>query len=299
MNDFYIGIDIGGTTIKFGVVSKDREILEKRKSATPGTVEEIIQNIYEYCLQNMDKYKIKGIGISTAGSVNAEKETVIADNLPFENTPVVRLLREKIKNVPIKIENDASSAALAESFINTGVNRLVMVTLGTGVGGGVIINKKILSGSSCIVGELGHVSINYNGIKCICGNNGCWEHYASVTALINQTKEAVKNNPQSILAGVVSKNNGVVDGETVFYAMDLKCPVAVKVFEEYVGYIAAGIRNLFNIFMPDKIVISGGITVQGDRLLKPIKDILNDDIKVEISRLQNDAGILGAAMLNF
>jgi len=300
MKNAYIGIDIGGTAIKYGIVTENMEIIEKGKIHTPKDLENLIDSISDICLEIIKRYTIKGIGIATAGAVDTNKNTVFAANLPFKNTPVIDLLKKRINDIPITVENDANCAALAELGLSSDANNLIVITLGTGIGGGIIIDKKIYRGSGGNSGDIGHMSINYCGDKCPgCGNNGCWEHYASVTALIKQTKEMADNNPKSILADIIEKNNGIVNGKTVFMALDSGCPVAKEVFHKYVNYVAIGIKSISSIFNPEKIVISGGITVQGDRLLIPIKNMLNFDTTIEISKLQNDAGILGAAMLNF
>ena len=198
----------------------------------------------------------------------------------------------------VNIDNDANCAALGEIMFGatTDCDNIILVTLGTGVGGGIIMGRQISHGKNSL-GELGHIVIQTdNGRPCPCGLNGCWEQYASISALIRDSKQAAEENPDSILASVY-KENGKLNGKLIFEAIDAGCEVALKVFDKYLYYLASGINSLVNIFGPDAIVLAGGITNVGDRLLVPLKEKLATDVRIEISSLQNDAGSLGAAML--
>lgn len=296
----HLGIDIGGTAIKYGVVDSKNNIIKKGQIPTQqhngdkGIMDEIIA----LTKKMQETYPLVSLGIGTAGIVDAENKTVTASNLPFNNTPMESYIQKRV-NIPVSVENDANCAALGEVLagVAQNVNNVLMVTLGTGIGGGIIINKKIYSGTNGEAGEIGHMSINADGLPCPCGNTGCWEMYASVTALIEQTKKAVEENPDSILAKKVSSKNGTINGKTVFEAMNDECDVAKDVFDKYIGYLSVGLKNIINIFKPELVVLAGGITVQGDNILSPLSKKLNSTTPVKISRLQNDAGIVGASML--
>lgn len=295
----YLGVDVGGTNIKFGVVDgfnnivyKDSLPTEKDKPARA-----IADKIVRTCKQISERFPISSVGIGIPGIINFEKNTVTSVNLPFDETPIKEWISSEL-SVPVYINNDANCAALGEAVAGEGaaVNDMFMVTVGTGIGGGIIIDKKIYTGVRGDAGEIGHMSIVSDGKPCSCGSNGCWEKYASVSALIEQTENAAKENPNSILAKVIEKNH-VVDGKTIFEAKSEGCPVAEKVFDKYIGYLAIGIRNIINIFRPGTVVISGGISEAGSALLEPLTEKVNSSVPIKISRLQNDAGIIGAALL--
>ncbi|MBQ7793250.1 MAG: glucosamine-6-phosphate deaminase [Clostridia bacterium] len=298
-SEMYLGVDIGGTAIKLGVIDSFNNIVYKDSIPTQKnvTAKVIADDISAACKDIAARYPIGSIGIGTPGIINFEQETVSASNLPFDNSPIVEWIREET-GLPVLINNDANCAALGEAIVGEGAdeNDIFMVTLGTGVGGGIIINKRIYSGKKGGAGEIGHMCIEADGKPCTCGSTGCWESYASVTALIEQTKAAAEENPDSILAKVIAEN-GKVDGKTVFEAMDKGCEVAEKVFDKYTSYIAVGIKNIVNIFRPGAVVIAGGISVVGDRLLKPIQSKVGTDVPIKISHLKNDAGMIGAALL--
>ncbi len=293
-----LGVDIGGTFVKFGVVDSSNNIVYKDSIPThkENTAEVIVGNIAKKCLEIMELYPISSVGIGTPGLIDFEKKTVSAANLPFDNTPIVKMLEKKLK-LPVFINNDANCAALGEATVGEGKDdkNMVMVTLGTGIGGGIIIDKKIYTGGGD-AGEIGHMCIDAFGKKCACGEVGCWECYASATALIEFTEEAAKENPQSLLAKLVA-DKGSADGKTVFAAKDGGCPVANAVLDKYIGYLAVGIKNIINVFSPDSVVLSGGLSEAGEALSKPLLEKLGSDVKIKISQLGNDAGIIGAALL--
>jgi len=171
----------------------------------------------------------------------------------------------------------------------------MLITLGTGIGGGIIINNAIYRGRGN-AGEIGHLCLEPGGKQCHCGKQGCWEQFASVTALINMTNDAIKENPGSILAGI-ALTSGEVSGETVFLGVEQDCEVAKKVLDSYVIYLAEGINSLISIFDPEMILLSGGLSNAGDQLLAPLKEKINSDTVVSVSVLKNDAGLIGAANL--
>lgn len=298
-SDMYLGVDIGGTSVKLGVIDGFNNIIYKDSMPTQKDLpaRAIIDNISAVCRDILARFPVTAIGVGTPGLIDVETGGVSASNLPFDKTPIAQWMQEST-GLPVYINNDANCAALGEAVAGegAGVNDMFMVTLGTGIGGGIIINKKIYAGTKGDAGEIGHMCIEADGKPCPCGENGCWEQYASVSALIEQTEAAAEKEPDSVLARVI-KEDGVVDGRTVFKAMTEGCPVAQKVFDKYISYLSVGIKNIINIFRPGLVVIAGGISEAGDMLLEPLVKKVGSDVPVKISRLQNDAGIIGAAQL--
>ncbi len=310
---YNIGIDLGGTNIAVGVVNENYEIVGKGrlKTAKTGDPNKIVNDMAEavgLALENagITIKEVNQVGIAAPGTAIPETGIVAyANNLPFNNTPVCPLLEEKL-GVPCVIENDANAAAYGELLAGAGkgAKNFVMITLGTGVGGGVIIDGKIYGGFNHAGAELGHMSIVMNGYPCTCGNKGCYEAYASATALIRQTKEAMEQNPDSLM-WELSKENGV-NGVTAFDAMRAGDAAGKQVVETYIDYIAAGLINLVNIFQPEFIAIGGGVCNEGETLLAPLREKvgagdynknLPEKAKVCKAALGNDAGIIGAAFL--
>lgn len=306
----YIGIDLGGTNIAAGVVSKDGKIIktDSRPTLSERPYQEIVKDMAGLCLSLLEECKLSvsdldGIGIGSPGTIDSANGVVVySNNLGWDNVPISEELKKYI-DVPVQIENDANAAAYGEYVINgNNVDSFVAITLGTGVGGGVIINKNIYRGFNGAGGELGHITIVHNGEHCTCGNDGCWEAYASVTALIRQTKKAIEENPDSLLAREAEKE-GKVSGRTSFNAAKEGDAVAKKVVEQYIEYVADGITSIINIFQPNILVIGGGISKEGDRLLVPIKEYVKKhsyckavaQTEIKIATLMNDAGIIGAA----
>ncbi|MBO5060548.1 MAG: glucosamine-6-phosphate deaminase [Clostridia bacterium] len=296
----HLGIDIGGTDVKFGVLDLDNNLVYTETISTPkaSTDKNIMKAISDKSKMIIEKFPIAGIGVGTPGLIDKKRGLVSASNLPFDKSPIVDYLRQNIGiDIPVCLENDACCAAMGEAHLGVRAKNMLMVTLGTGIGGGIVIGGEIYSGSMGNAGEIGHICIDHDGIACACGHNGCWEAYASVTALINQTKKACEENPDSILNKLI-KDEGAVTGKTVFDAMDKGCPVAQKVFDKYTTYLAIGIRNVIVAFDPDTIVIGGGISKEGERLLNPIIEKVKSDTPIRISILQGNAGAIGAAMLS-
>lgn len=292
----YIGVDIGGTDIKFGVVNEQGALVENYKFPTPKTLEGIIQNIVTVCKELIKNYPVTAIGVGSPGWV-CDGTVINAGNLPFKNTPLASLIQEGI-GVPVFLGNDAQCAGLAEAVVGRGkgTKNLLMITVGTGIGGAVVIDGKIYSGAFGQAGEVGHMTFDYKGEECPCGRKGCFERYASVSALIRKTKQAAEENPDSVLAQVCWKE-GTVTGKTVFAAMDQGCPVADAVYEEYIKMLAIGIESLYWILQPKLVLIGGAISREGMRLLKPLRKELGKKIQIETAELGSDAGVIGAAML--
>ena len=292
-----IGVDIGGTKIKFGVLDDSNELIYKDIIPTiTESKEKLIESIVEKCKEITSKYSIVGIGVGVPGLIQNGK--VSAVNLPFDNTDIVAELK-KYFNLPIQLSNDANCAALAEATCGEGAkySNVVMISLGTGIGGGIIINNKIYEGIGS-AGEIGHIIIEQNGRKCPCGQSGCFERYASAKALMDDAKAAALKNKDSILYKIYSENENDLSGHTFFEAYDSDCPVAKKVMDDYLLYLASGILSIYRALNPDLIVLAGGITNRGDAILEPLKSHLNGlDINIKISSLKSEAGTIGAALL--
>lgn len=311
---YTIGIDLGGTNIVAGVVNDNYEIVAvaKCKTAMPRPDEDILCDMAAVTREAVEKAgltmaDIAYVGIGCPGTCNADTGTVeYSNNLQFKNVELCRRMNEKL-GVDIYIENDANAAALGEAKAGAakGANNCICITLGTGVGGGVIINGQIYAGFNFAGGELGHTVIEMNGEPCSCGRNGCWEAYASATALIRQTRRAMEKHPDSVmwkLAGSFDNVNGL----TAFDAMRAGDAAGKEVVDTYIGHIAAGLTNMVNIFQPEIICIGGGISKEGETLLAPLRELVaaeryskysNRQTQLCAATLGNDAGVIGAACL--
>lgn len=315
---YRLGIDLGGTNIVAGVVDKDYNIVAKAscKTSVPRPESDICDSMAKVAKKAFEKAKIKeedidSIGIGVPGAVNPETGIIeYSANLFFHNWEVVKMMEERL-NAKVRIENDANAAALGEYLAGSakGANNAVAITLGTGVGGGIIIDGKIYSGSNYAGAELGHMVIVKGGKECACGRNGCWETYASATGLINLTKQKILTEKPEFSYMLKQCNGDItnVSGRTAFDAMREGDPLAKQVVEEYISYLATGIVNIINIFQPDVLCIGGGISNEGETLLVPLRAIVeherytkHNDKQTQICKcsLGNDAGIIGAAYLN-
>ena len=309
---YSIGIDIGGMSIKVGIVDDNGKILKECRKVTAPTAEECILGIVEQINEllsstNLTIDKIKGIGVGCPGSVSPELGIVdFLPNLGWYNVPLVKELK-KYFDIPISIANDASVAALAE--VKYGVARdyddCIMFTLGTGVGGGIILNKQIYDGTNGKGGELGHIILDLNGEPCTCGRRGCVETFVSATALIRQTKNAMLKDESSSMWKYSGGLDGV-DGKTAFECAKHGDKTALNVIENYSRYLGESIMSMLNIFRPQAFILGGGISLQGQYLLdKVIAYCEKFDYgykgspKTEImcAKLGNDAGIIGASAL--
>lgn len=290
-----LGIDIGGTNIKFGVL-EDEKLVYTDIVKTSKEADCIIEDIVKKYKEIKKKYNISKIGIGTPGSI--VDGLVSASNLPFSKYPLQNELFEKV-GLPIKIDNDANCAALGEIKFGSAsdCDNVVLITIGTGIGGGIIMNRTVVRGKGRF-GEIGHMIIQAdNGLPCKCGLFGCWEQYVSVTALVREAEKAALENQDSILYSIYTDNKNSLDGEKIFEALNKNCYTAMLVYDKYISYMALGLQSINKIFCPDAIILAGGITMQGERLLKSIKSKLISDIRIEISELQSKAGVMGAAIL--
>ena len=307
----YIGIDLGGTNIAAALVDENGKIIKKVSIPTEagqGTkaVTDGLMKVCEMILEET-KAEIKSVGIGVPGMMNVETgEVIYSPNLPLNHVNITTEIKQKL-GVPVYINNDANCAALGEAYAGGAkeANNAVFVTLGTGVGGGIIIDKKVYSGFNGVAGEIGHVVIAMDGRQCGCGRKGGWEAYASASGLIRTTKEYMEEDKNSkIVEGDINK----VNGRTSFDAMRAGDPTAQKVVDTYIKHLAAGVVDMINIFEPEVVCIGGGISNEGEYLLKPLQAAVDaekytrfsDDVPqtlIKKAELGNDAGIVGAAML--
>lgn len=313
---YRIGVDLGGTNISVGVVDNDFNIIGRGKMKTnaPRPAEEIFADIakaIELAVDdagiNMDQISV--IGVGTPGSVNDETGYIdYSNNLKFDMVPAKEML-ESITGKPCFFANDASCAALGELYAGAGKGHknLVAVTLGTGVGSGIVIDSKVFRGANSAGGEIGHTVINVNGEPCNCGRNGCWERYASATALISQTKVAMEEYSDSKMWNCAGGKLENVSGRTAFDAMRMGDEIAKDVVDKYIYYVAVGVINIINVYQPDVLCIGGGICNEGETLLAPIRKYCEEERYSKYAKKQtyickaelgNDAGVIGAAMLN-
>ena len=309
-----LGIDLGGTNIVAGVVDEDYNILAKAKTPTamPRKPEEIFDDIAKMCKEALGKANltlndISSIGMGTPGTVN---DSIIeyANNLGFDHVPAEKMIRERLGGtMPVYFENDANCAAIGEAYAGcgNGCDDFVAVTLGTGVGSGIIVNGGVVTGLNHAGGECGHTVIVVDGEPCTCGRKGCWEAYASATALINQTKAAMELHPDSIMHEL-AKEEGKVSGRTAFDGMRRNDQAAIAVVDQYIKYVATGLTNLVNTFQPKILCIGGGICNEGETLLRPLRRYVESErysvysdtqTKLMKAELGNDAGLIGAAIL--
>ena len=312
-NKYYIGIDLGGTFIKGGIVNENGEILISDK--TPTEVEKgdkgVAANIARLAKellskQGIDLSEVEGLGIGSPGMIDsAEGNVVYSNNLGWENFRICDELSRLLGGIKVKIGNDANVAALGEVKFGAArnYNSAIMITLGTGVGGGIVIDGKLVEGNKGAGAELGHIVIVKGGEQCSCGRRGCFEAYSSATALIRDTKRAMEAHPDSKMWEIGTTS--AVDGKTVFdYA-----PVdtyAKEVLDSYIEHLACGLVNYANIFRPEVILLGGGVCAQGDNLIKPLQKIFDQEIyagdkgprvPILVAELENRAGLLGAAAL--
>lgn len=309
----YIGIDLGGTNIAVGIVDANGKIIAKDSTPTLAQrgYKEIIKDMAMLSKKllaqnNISEDEIQGVGIGCPGTVDPQAGVVLyANNIKMIKTPLVEEFKQYF-DVNVKILNDANAAAYGEYIINgNDVDSFIFITLGTGVGGGIIIDKKVYTGFNFAGAELGHITLVHDGISCNCGNVGCWEAYASVTALIRQTKEAMEKNPQSLMHEF-AKKEGKVSGRTSFDAAKAGDEAGLAVVKQYCEYVASGLISIMNIFQPEKLVIGGGISKEDDYLLKPITEYCyaheynkyGPKTEISVATLFNDAGIIGAALFS-
>lgn len=315
---YYIGVDIGGTNTACGIVDDECNIIARSKVKTSPSAEgapkyadavsEIKRAVREACdLAGISPSEAHSIGIGCPGICNSDLGVVeYASNLEFDNAPVKADMEAEF-GIPVYLDNDANCAAFGEFVAGAakGSRSAVVITLGTGVGSGIIIDGKIYHGANFAGGEIGHTVIVLDGLPCSCGRRGCFEAYSSATGLVRMTTQASELNPDSIMTRMI-RDEGKVSARTAYNAMKQGDPVGKAVTDQYIKYLACGIANVINTFQPDILCIGGGVCNEGDPLMIPLRAAVAEQVysrnsskntKLEVCRLANEAGIIGAAML--
>lgn len=308
-----IGIDIGGTTIKVGAVNDQTEIVARRARVFPAgesyvkvvaDMADMIGDISRTLNVSVKDYESIGIGVP--GSIDKEGRTIInAHNLGFHQVPLVDAMEIIFPHTPIYLANDANSTALAELHAGAlkGCKTAVLMTLGTGVGGGVILDGRMFNGGMGNGIELGHMILQHGGPLCTCGNRGCIETLCSATWLIARGKEVVSKNPHSLIHRKTEGNGEKVTGKTVIDSAKEGDEEAKKIVQQYLDYLSSAIVSLISLLDPEVIAIGGGVSLAGNFIFEPLKELVEERSFFKIhrpivpTRLGNEAGIIGASML--
>ena len=309
---YYIGIDLGGTNVAAGLVSREGEVLGRASVPTPRGAEAVAVAIEEAARQSawaagVPLEKAASVGLTAPGTIDPGAGVVHrAVNMGLENVPLSELVTARL-GLPCTLENDANAAALGEYVAGAGrgFRSLMAVTLGTGVGAGAVLEGKLYTGFNYAALEAGHTVIRQGGRQCNCGRRGCWETYASATGLIRTTREAMEANRDSAL-WQYAPTLEQVSGKTAFDAAQAGDPSAQAVLGRYVEDLACGMINLINLFQPEVLCVSGGVARQGERLLAPVRAVLDREeytrqgparTQLRIAQLGDDAGVIGAALV--
>ena len=311
-----IGIDIGGTSIKGAAVDSFGKVYDVFSMPTdknkPGEeiVLELCKLIKNYLQKQNFKEPILGIGLGIPGVINSEKGIVgYSANLPLWENLHIKNIMEKELGLPVRITNDANAAAYGEAKFGAGKDfaTTIMITLGTGVGGGIVLNGKLFEGNEGKGAELGHVTMVLNGRDCGCGRKGCFEQYASATGLINDATFSMRKHPDSLM-NKVAKELGGMDARVPFIAERRGDRFAHEIVENYIMYLGEGLLNFCNVFRPNMIILSGGIANEGDPFIARLNQYLLDhdfgykrtpNVLLSIAKLGYDSGKIGAAALFF
>ncbi len=311
---YAIGLDVGGTTFKAGVVTEDGRIMHKE--AMPTGIErpyqKIIADMAALCMKvakdaGVPMEEIQSIGVGVPGLFDNKTGRIpFCTNLGWHDIPFVEEMKKHL-DTPVYGDNDATVAGLAESVagVSAGVRDSVFITLGTGVGGGIIIDGKPYSGAHGCGSEIGHMMIHMGGERCTCGNYGCFERYASATAIIREAQKALAEHPESSMMAACGGDPDRLNAKLVIDAAKAGDPTAKAVFDGYVQGLAVGIINIINMLDPEIIVLGGGVSAAGEFLLDAVREAVKPMVffktmpyaRIELARLGNDAGIIGAAML--
>jgi glucokinase len=315
MKKYYLGLDVGGTNLVAGVVDENYQIISKERFVTNAdrSIEEITFDMAEVSRQavrsaGLELGDMSSWGIGMPSCINPKTNLLVhSNNFGWKNVPVYDYLAKHI-SLPTFVANDANCAVYGEVLAGVAKNYMdaIMLTLGTGVGGGIVINKKIYSGFDTMGAELGHTKLVYNGVRCTCGQKGCLESYCSSTALIRQAKEELEKEPMSRILELCQGDKNHINGLVIFEAAKEGDALAVRLVDDYIGHLAAGISTFITIFRPQVIILGGGMAHAGDFLLKPLNEkVFTSTFAAEIigvppvvrAELGNDAGIIGAAFL--
>ena len=310
-----IGIDVGGTGIQFGAVDKDLKIIAEESIPTnthlsiPEQIAQMAAAVVTTAARaGFSPDQIESVGVGIPGIANPKTgEIDRCPNMGWFHVPFREEFRKHL-SIPLFIENDANVAALAESVagVSAGTSSSVFITIGTGIGSGIIINGRIWNGFHGIGGELGHVILDLDGVPCTCGNRGCLERYCSATALIRMGREAVRDNPDSLILSSVGGDPSGIEARTVIDAAREGDPVAMRVYSEYISCLAQAVASVVNLLDPEVVVIGGGVSKAGDFLMDPLRKeypkyvIFNDQPmpEIKLAVLGSRAGVIGAAMLS-
>jgi glucokinase len=317
---YYIGVDLGGTNIAIGIVNEEFEIVKKGSTPTKPErgADAIVADMAALSRKLLEEMgltldDVVSAGVATPGTANNETGVVeYANNIPFLQYPLADKLSALLDGKPVYIENDANAAAKAEAMagVAKGAPYSVMITLGTGLGGGIVIGGKVYSGFNFAGAELGHIVIEKDGRQCSCGRKGCWEAYSSATGLVNMTKDAIiaarESGRETAMEEMIGGDLDKVSARTAFNAQKAGDALGAEVVDEYISYLATGIVNIINIFQPNVLSIGGGVCNEGENLMKPLLDKVWSETysregtpktQIMIAKLGNDAGIIGAAVL--
>ncbi len=312
---YYLGIDIGGTNLSVGVVDENYKVIGRgsRRSHVPRPIDEFCDDIAAAALDaiadaGLTLSDFETCGIGCPGVINSKTGMVeYSNNLHYSNIPLSQMISERLSGLKTYIDNDANAAALGEVLAGAakGAGSALVITIGTGIGGGIIVDNKIYSGCNGVAGEIGHTLLVKNGNLCTCGRRGCFETYASAIALKKQTAQAMRDNPDSLMWTLVDAPEKV-SGRTPFEAMRMGDATATAVVEQYFDYLADGITDIINILQPEVVCLGGGISKEGDALLEPLDKLIAErrfcrgnvpQPKLVCALLANDAGIIGAALI--
>lgn len=304
-----IGLDIGGTTITLGVITTDGELLKKYTIDTNYNqgAEAVISRINALINQAIEesskaKSEFEYIGIGCAGMLDRKNGIVkYSNNIGWKEVPLASLIEEKIK-LPVYVANDSVCATIGEFKFGAGsvYSSFIMLTLGTGIGGGLVLDNKLYLGKNELANIMGHMVIDKNGPLCNCGRRGCFELYGSTTALIKNATLATSGSEATVL-----KDYPVLNGRNIFKAIREKDNIALKVFDEFTDNLAIGIANLINCLNIEAVILSGGICKEGDFLINPIKEKTVKKLycgqtvmpEIRCAKLLDEAGIYGASLL--
>lgn len=310
-------IDLGGTNIGIGIVSEEGELVFKNSVPVEDNKnpEALLEQMAQGTLDTIaasgrELSDISFVGIGIPGLCKGEKGPVIlAANINWHNVDAVSVLEKRI-GLPVFLGNDADCAAMGEYHSGSGkqYKSLIMITLGTGIGGGVVIDGKLFPGCNGFGGEFGHIPMVHGGVKCGCGKQGCFEVYGSANALKRETREMAEQHPESLIWEMCEGNLDNIGGRTAFDAADQGDETGKAIVEQYINYLADGISGIVNIFRPEVVVLGGGVSNQGASLLDPLNEkvaklcVASESIeapKVVRASLGNSAGIIGAGLLGF
>lgn len=306
----YVGVDIGGTNVKLAVVDDKGKILKKSSIKTGSTRKSdlVLDDIANEILAMTKGMEYEAIGVGSPGAIDSKNGIVrYANNLYWKDVMLADVISKKTGKT-VKVSNDANAAALGEAKFGAGkkFSDSTFITLGTGVGGGFVVDGKLYEGYNSMGAEIGHMVIRKNGIQCTCGRKGCLEAYASATGLIRDTVQEMLVDKNSLMWEFCKHDLNQVDGRTAFECSKKGDSASLRVYRRYVEYLGEGIVNIVNLFRSQAIIIGGGVSAQGDYLLKPVQEYVSeyryggaDSLQTVIlmAQLGNDAGVLGAASL--